>query len=208
MRRADGSVMYYTFQHRTIFKGPWLELDKPMECVLEEDPEWSFSSFDYFHLKGPCDKKIQPGLKVPRYSTHTHEVWAATRSYGYFDLRKARAALRHVRKRDAEGAYDAADSYRKKHQHIRHEFRLVQVVYVPDRVEVVEVDQPPHRNLRDYLYLPPGSKTKTGDMLATIPPGGWVQIEYTGVKVGSTYDGEIQRPKKKVKTKKRKRRKK
>lgn len=202
MRRIDGSVMYYTFQHRRTFEGPWLKLDEPMVCVLENNKEWHFSSYDYFSLEGPCDKKVQANLKLPRYCSLTHRVWEVTGSKGYFDLRKARAALRHVRKLDAEGAFDSTDSYRKKHQRVRHEFRLVEVVWTPEEVTPLVIDAPIQRDLAKYVYLPPGSKTKKGDMVATIPPGGWVELSNTDIRPGDVYSGEIQRPKPKPKKRK------
>jgi hypothetical protein len=126
---------YYTFQHRLVKLGEWLKLNSKMEDV---ENDWVFSSYDHFGLQGPSDRQVQKNLWLPRYGDHTHSVWTITRSRGYTDLRKAKAALRHARKRNDNGDYDAMDSYKKRCQRKRYEFRLVKVAWVPDTFEPVE----------------------------------------------------------------------
>jgi hypothetical protein len=132
---TDKGGAYYTFQHRKVAEGKWLELDSELEPT---EDEWGFSSYDSFGLRGPRDHQVQANLWLPRYDGHTYGVWSITRSQGYTDLRKANAALRHARKRNDAGAYDSRDSYNKKCQRKRYEFRLVKVTWTPDKVETVK----------------------------------------------------------------------
>jgi len=132
---TEAGGQYYTFQHRVVALGKWLDLNSELEPV---DNEWGFSSYDHFGLQGPSDRQVQANLWLPRYGNHTHHVWSVTSSRGYTDLRKANAALRHARKRNDAGDYDSTDSYRKKCQRKRYEFRLVKVTWTPDKVETVK----------------------------------------------------------------------
>jgi hypothetical protein len=136
MPRAEKPVAYYTFQHRLVMQSAHLDPDGPMKKVKKE--KWSFSSFDAFWLKGPCDRAVQPGLKLPRYGNEAHECWEKTGSHGYLKLSTARKALKYARKADEAGDHDYHDGYRKRYRACRYEFRLVKVIWVPDTVVVVE----------------------------------------------------------------------
>lgn len=125
---TDGTYTYYTLQHRQTHESPWLKPDAPLKPVKKPD-DWTFSSFDYFgHVANPW---VYSGNETkPRFQASNdelHSVRCATGSHGWWTLKYAVQALRRVRKGSEEGKFDHKDSYTKRTQAARYEFRLVKV---------------------------------------------------------------------------------
>lgn len=136
----DGTFTYYTLQHRTTHKSPWLKPDGPLEPV--EEKEWSFSSWDFFG--GVAEPWHGTGNdwrpKFKEAHDETHSVWANTGCHGWWSLKFAVKGLKRVRKADAKGKFDCFDGYRHHEQAVRHEFRLVKVTVSKKTEEVSAED--------------------------------------------------------------------
>src|SRR4051794_15643827 len=104
---TDGTFTIFVLQHRTIAKSPWLKPDEPL--IPEPDQEWTFSSNDFFGQKTNWD------------------VWCKTGKSGWWTVEEAKEQLSHVRFRDKNGDYDSFDTYGKRHQACRHQFRIVKL---------------------------------------------------------------------------------
>ena len=122
------SIKYYSFQHRVSHKGKWLKPNTMKKIPISKRDEWSGSSWDYFHFRLENDIKDEP-----------YHTWCQINSHGYFTLKKAKRALKQVQKYDIAGEYNYTNSYKQWHQDVRHEFRIVEVIYTPDIVKVVEI---------------------------------------------------------------------
>lgn len=134
----DGNYTYYTIQHRSVAESPWCKPKEPLVPV--EDKNWSFSSFDHF---GPSfDRHKGTGNDWrpvnSAASRESHDVWATTGHHGWWTLKFAVIALRHVRKDDAKGKYDCFGPYKEHCQAIRHEFRIVKLT-VSQKTEVLDM---------------------------------------------------------------------
>lgn len=137
----DGNFVYYTLQHRTTHKSPWLKPEGKLSLVKDDTP-WSFSSWDYFggtaepwHGKG---NDFRPKHKEAH--DETHSVWANTGYHGWWSLKYAAKGLNRVRKADAKGKFDSRDGYGHHEQAVRHEFRLVKMT-VSQTTEEISVDE-------------------------------------------------------------------
>lgn len=136
----DGTFTFYTLQHRTTHRSPWLKPNEPLELV--EDHGWSFSSWDVFG--GTAEPWHGSGNDYrPKYRVahdETHSVWANTGWHGWWSLEYAVKGLRRVRAADAKGKFDVRDRYRHHEQAVRHEFRLVKVT-VSKKTEVLTPEE-------------------------------------------------------------------
>lgn len=137
----DGNFVYYTLQHRTTHKSPWLKPEDKLSPV-KDDKEWSFSSWDFFGGKAEpwCGKGNDYHPRYKKSHDETHAVWANTSHHGWWTLKYAVRGLRRVQKADANGKFDSRDGYRNHNQAVRHEFRLVKMTVSQTTEEVSTED--------------------------------------------------------------------
>lgn len=130
---------YFTIQHKRRSEGPWLQLDKPLATC--DDKEWHFSSPDFFGAMEPWYNKPTPeggtrySPKFEKSYRNKSALWQKTGRTGWTELKYAIAALKRLIKADDEGDHDSFDSYGKRHQRVRHHFRIVKVTCYDDEVE-------------------------------------------------------------------------
>lgn len=124
---TPGDHVFYTIQHRTTQKSPWLEPSGELS-PYEEGTDWSFSSFDHFgRALDPWAGSGNDYKPVDSKATdQKHAVRCITGQHGWWDLKYAKAALKRVKQLDAKGAFDSKWDGTVT-QAIRHEFRIVRV---------------------------------------------------------------------------------
>jgi hypothetical protein len=134
----DGNYIYYTIQHRSVSRSPWLKPEEPL--VPATIQQWCFSSWDHFGAS--LDPHTGTGNEWHAVdkaaSNEIHTVWSLTGSNGWWTLRFAIAALKQIRKDDSKGKYDCFDSYKNHQQAIRHEFRIMKLT-VSQKTEVIDM---------------------------------------------------------------------
>lgn len=127
-----GKHTYYALQHRKTHESPWNKPDEPL--VETDDKRWSYSSWDHFgHIAEPSI----PGNPTES-SNEVHTVWAYTGNHGWYSLVFAVQALKRLKEGSEAGKLDSTDSYNRKTQAQRYEFRLMKV---RQEVAVGEVSQ-------------------------------------------------------------------
>ena len=132
----DGIHIYYTIQARVTATSPWLKKN-PIKPIKKKG-EWGFSSFDSFGLS-MCPHIGAGNSWRPKNQKADDEcggVWSMTSSRGWWTLKYAVQALKRLRIDDFKGMYDTCDEYRKGHQSVRHEFRIVRMT-VSQKMEII-----------------------------------------------------------------------
>ena len=137
----DGKFTYYTIQCKRVAESPWLKPKEPLVPI--KDKEWAFASFDHFSFDPHKWEKTESGgvdwkALCQEASDELHDVWSKTGNHGWWNLKYAIAALKKVRKDDANGKYDTRSTYGEHCAAIRHKFRIVkQTVY--QKTEIIHL---------------------------------------------------------------------
>lgn len=136
MRPKEGKHEFYTIQFRTVGKNKWLDLDSSIKPVDYE--EWHYCSWGQ-----SCDPHIGTGNNWRAKNQKAHRQWhdlsMATGYHGWYDMKYAIAALKRLREDDSNGVYDSFDGYNKRHQRVRHEFRIVKLT-ISMKMEAADID--------------------------------------------------------------------
>ena len=125
----NGTHIIFCIQQRQSKKGAWLKLDSELKPVPKKDNDWSTCGDDYWgRSTNPLKKGGNWERKFPDADKQWQDAYNATGTHGWYDVEYAIAALKRIRDDDNNGMYDSIDGYGKRHQVIRHEFRIVKMV--------------------------------------------------------------------------------
>ena len=124
-------IEYYTIQHRKVSESPWREPDGKLSPPENGISDWSFSSFDHFGRafdpwagRGNAYRPTRPTAHADLWA-----LWCSTGRSGWTNKRFAQFALAAARRMDSAGDWDSFDTYRKRMQSVRHQFRIVRCYY-------------------------------------------------------------------------------
>lgn len=135
----DGDFVYYTIQHRITHKSPWCMPYGQLKYV--PDSKWCFSCWDKFGrtFEPWHDDNKHHSHKLAESYKDKGDVFQKTGENGWFNLKHAVLGLKRARDANLTGKFDSFDSYGKRCQAVRYEFRIVKMT-VSQKTEVISND--------------------------------------------------------------------